>query len=186
MPLFLAIETRPSCISWWWGGEFRYVPSAACVNRRLVNIVDYAHARCFYDPTLTGIQKDSILEGKVCIEHVISWWRTRSCAEKGARDRMSMAVIVLSHYNLNNWAFVVVRYDPMICCVLHARVHPAERHQPTLPPSPWLLARKSSKRLALVYTMRNSRAHVSRDWHASLSTEFRHAVARVAEQHRNK
>ena len=37
--------------------------------------------------------------------------------------------------NLNNWAFVVVRYDPMICCVLHARVHPAERHQPTPPPS---------------------------------------------------
>ena len=135
--------------------------------------------------TKLHIQKDSILEGKVCIEHVISWWRTRSCAEKGAHDRMSMAVIVLSHYNLNNWAFVVVRYDPMICCVLHARVHPAERHQPTLPPSPWLLARKSSKRLALVYTMQNSREHVSRDWHASLSTEFRHAVARAAEQHRN-
>ena len=49
---------------------------------------------------LKDIQKDSMLEGKVCIEHVIFWWKTRSCAEKGARDRMLMAVIVLSHYTL--------------------------------------------------------------------------------------
>ena len=111
------------------------------------------------------------------------------CGERRPRPHANGCYSSISLHsidNLNNWAFVVVRYDPMICCVLHARVHPAERHQPTLPPSPWLFACNSSKRLALVYSMQNSRAHVSRYWHASLSTELLHAVARVAEQHRNK
>ena len=95
----------------------------------------YIKASCHGQHTGPVTQKESILEGKVCIEHVIFWWKTRSCAEKGARDRMLMAVVVLSHYTLLiTWAFVVVRYDPMICCVLHARVHTAERHQPTPPP----------------------------------------------------
>ena len=117
-------------------------------------------------------QKDSILEGKVCIEHVIFWWKTRSCAEKGRpRPHVNGCYSCISLHsidNLNNWAFVVVRYDPMICCVLHARVHPAERHQPTSPPSPWLLARNSSKGLAPVYSMQVLRAQDWKDWHYSL------------------
>ena len=127
----------------------------------------YIKASCHGQHTGPVTQKESILEGKVCIEHVIFWWKTRSCAEKGARDRMLMAVVVLSHYTLLiTWAFVVVRYDPMICCVLHARVHTAERHQPTPPPppppppSPWLLARCSSKGLALVYSMQHCTQYI--------------------------
>ena len=100
------------------------------------------------------IQKDSILEGKMCIEQVIFWWKTQSCAEKGARDRMSMAgyscISLHSIDNLNNWAFVVVRYDPMICCVL----------------SPWLLARNSLKKLAPAYSIYSTQDW--KDWHYSL------------------
>ena len=44
------------------------------------------------------IQKDSILEGILCIEHVIFDGKREFVRRKGARDRMSMAVIVLSHY----------------------------------------------------------------------------------------
>ena len=79
------------------------------------------------------------------------------CGERRQRPHVNGCYSSISLYfidSLNNWAFVVVRYDPVICCVLHARVHPAERHKPTPPlppPSPWLLARSSSKGLALVY-----------------------------------
>ena len=30
---------------------------------------------------LPFVQRDSILEGKFCVEHIIFWWKTRSCAE---------------------------------------------------------------------------------------------------------
>ena len=43
----------------------------------------------------------------------------------------------------------------MICCVLHARVHPAERHQPTPTPPPNCL-----------------RATAQRDWHHSIQYKF--------------
>ena len=61
------------------------------------------------------------------------------CGERRPRPHVNGCYSCISLHsidNLNNWAFVVVRYDPMICCVLHARVRPAERHQPTPPPSP--------------------------------------------------
>ena len=61
------------------------------------------------------------------------------CGERRPRPHVNGCYSSISLYsidNLNNWAFVVVRYDPMICCVLHARVHPAEQHQPPLPPPP--------------------------------------------------
>ena len=95
------------------------------------------------------------------------------CRERRPRPHVNGCYSSISLYsidNLNNWAFVVVRYDPMICYVLHARVHPAERHQPTRPPSPWLLACSSSKRLALVYSMQ-IRTHTTQETGTCLSTE---------------
>ena len=68
---------------------------------------------------------------------MIFWWKTRSGAEKRRpRSHVNGCYSSISLYsidNWNNWAVVVVKYDPMICCVLHARAHPAERHQPSPP-----------------------------------------------------
>ena len=80
-------------------------------------------------------QKDSILEGKVCIEHVIFWWKMRCCAEKGPRDRMLMAVIVLSHYTLLiTWTIeLLLKLDMIPWCVV-CFMHESTQHQPTPPP----------------------------------------------------
>ena len=61
---------------------------------------------------------------------------------KGARDRICYSSTCISLDcidNWNNWAVVVVKYDPVLCCVLHAQVHQAARHHhrtQTSPPPP--------------------------------------------------
>ena len=93
------------------------------------------------------IQKDSILERKFCIEHVIFWWKTQSCAETmRPRPHVNGYNSSLSLYFIENWynsAVVAVKYDPMF--LTHVMLCSAASEK-MIPPPP--LGRKSIKELA--------------------------------------
>ena len=86
-------------------------------HKRVFSKLKVAASHNGTSPGTSSTQKDSILERKFCIEHVIFWWKTPSCAETmRPRPHVNGCYSSISVYFIENWyisADVVVKYDPM-------------------------------------------------------------------------